>query len=180
MSQNAASWYCIADEATSAPEFPLMTTSVSIASPTEADKQEWRRLYDGYATFYKREMNDRIADLVWSWIHDPNHVLECLLAKTQEGRVVGLAHVREFPRPSLGLTGGFLDDLFVDPQFRGQGVVDALMRALRELAAERGWAQIRWITAEDNYRARSVYDRVGRRTHWVTYDMDPAPAKSKS
>jgi hypothetical protein len=30
---------------------------------------------------------------------------------------------------------------------------------------------IRWITAEDNYRARGVYDRVAVRTPWVTYDI---------
>lgn len=157
-----------------------MTTPVSIVRPTEADKPHWRRLFNGYATFYKREMNDAIAATVWGWIHDPKHVMECLLAKTADGRVVGLAHVRAFPRPSLGVHAGFLDDLFVDPEFRGQGVVDELMRALRELAAERGWSQIRWITADDNYRARSVYDRLGRRTHWITYDMDPAPAKPKT
>ena len=157
-----------------------MTAPLSIVRPTEADKPHWRRLFDGYATFYKREMNDAIAGKVWAWINDPKHAMECLLAKTPDGRVVGLAHVREFSRPSMGATGGFLDDLFVDPEFRGQGVVDELMRALRELAAERDWAVIRWITADDNYRARSVYDRVGRKTHWVTYDMDPAPAKTKT
>lgn len=157
-----------------------MTAPVSIVRPTEADKPHWRRLFDGYATFYKREMNDAIAGKVWTWINDPKHAMECLIAKTPDGRVVGMAHVRAFPRPSMGATGGFLDDLFVDPEFRGQGVVDELMRALRELAAERGWAVIRWITADDNYRARSVYDRVGRKTHWVTYDMDPAPAKTET
>jgi len=156
-----------------------MNLAVSIVRPSQADKPHWRRLFEGYAAFYKREMTDAIAERVWSWIHDPDHALECLIAKTGDGRVVGLAHVRAFPRPSMGAVGGFLDDLFVDPAFRGQGVVDELMRALRELAAERGWVVIRWITAEDNYRARSVYDRVGRRTHWVTYDMDPSPAKPK-
>ena len=122
-------------------------------------------------------MNDQMADRIWGWIHDPAHPVECLLAKDAAGKAVGLAHVRAFPRPLLAATGGFLDDLFVDPAVRGQGVVDALMKALRELAAERGWVSVRWITADDNYRARSVYDRVGRKTPWITYDMDPAPAE---
>jgi hypothetical protein len=30
---------------------------------------------------------------------------------------------------------------------------------------------IRWITADDNYRARAVYDRLGERTKWLTYDI---------
>ena len=33
---------------------------------------------------------------------------------------------------------------------------------------------VRWITAEDNYRARGLYDKVAQRTSWLTYDMAPA------
>ncbi|WP_235438754.1 hypothetical protein [Streptomyces yangpuensis] len=45
--------------------------------------------------------------------------------------------------------------------------------ALRGLAAERGWSVVRWITADDNHRARAKYDQVATRTMWVTYDMAP-------
>jgi hypothetical protein len=30
---------------------------------------------------------------------------------------------------------------------------------------------IRWITADDNYRARAKYDQLASRTPWITYDM---------
>ncbi len=30
---------------------------------------------------------------------------------------------------------------------------------------------MRWITAEDNYRGRSVYDRVALKTSWITYNI---------
>jgi hypothetical protein len=32
---------------------------------------------------------------------------------------------------------------------------------------------VRWITAEDNARARRLYDRVAQKTHWVTYEIRP-------
>jgi hypothetical protein len=41
------------------------------------------------------------------------------------------------------------------------------------LALERGWAVVRWTTADDNYRARAVYDQLATRTTWITYDMSP-------
>lgn len=69
--------------------------------------------------------------------------------------------------------GGFLDDLFVDPSARGEGSVEALLAALRTIGVERGWTVIRWITADDNYRARAKYDQQARRTPWITYDMTP-------
>ena len=34
-----------------------------------------------------------------------------------------------------------------------------------------GWSVLRWITADNNYRARSAYDQVATRTAWVTYDI---------
>jgi GNAT superfamily N-acetyltransferase len=103
-----------------------------------------------------------------------------LVVEGPEG-IVGLAHYREFARPSSASVGGFLDDLFVDPSTRGTGVVDALLAALRNIGGTRGWTVIRWITADDNYRARAKYDQQARRTPWVTYDMstdmpDTSPA----
>jgi GNAT superfamily N-acetyltransferase len=147
-------------------------SQLTIAPPIAKDKADWRRLYDGYATFYKMPMNDPIVDRVWGWINDPTHNLEALVARTPGGRVVGLAHFRAMPRPLTGSTVGFLDDLFVDPEFRGGRVADQLITALGELARQRGWTLIRWLTADDNYRARGVYDRFAKRTMWITYQMD--------
>ena len=35
----------------------------------QSDKEEWAKLYHGYAKFYEMEMNESILDTVWSWIH---------------------------------------------------------------------------------------------------------------
>ena len=70
---------------------------------------------------------------------------------------------------------GRLDDLYVVPAARGTGAVDAILKALREIGRQRGWSKIRWVTADDNYRARSKYDQVAARATWVTYDMQVPP-----
>jgi ribosomal protein S18 acetylase RimI-like enzyme len=93
------------------------------------------------------------------------------MALDAEGRPVGIAHLREFVRPLMSVLGGYLDDLYVDPGQRGGGVVDELFGAAKELGRERGWSLIRWITREDNYRARAVYDRLATKTNWTTYDL---------
>jgi predicted GNAT family acetyltransferase len=68
---------------------------------------------------------------------------------------------------------GYLDAHYVEPSVRGSGAVEALYAEMGRIARERGWAIIRWTTADDNYRARSVYDKVATRTTWITYDMTP-------
>jgi GNAT superfamily N-acetyltransferase len=147
---------------------------ITIGPPRAEDYPDWRRLFEGYATFYKRPMTDEIAGRVWAWLFDPAHALEALVARTADGRLVGLAHFRPMPRPSSGSTAGFLDDLFVDPRLRGQRVADRLLEALAAIGRERGWGVIRWLTADNNYRARGVYDRHATRSMWITYEMDPA------
>jgi hypothetical protein len=47
-----------------------------------------------------------------------------------------------------------------------------LIEAMTKLGRGRGWTLIRWRTADDNYRARGVYDRLATRTMWITYQID--------
>lgn len=136
------------------------------------DREGWDRLYQGYAAFYRVEQTPAMRDRVWAWLTDPAHEVEGFVAETG-GALVGLAHVRAFARPLSASLGGFLDDLFVAPEARGQGVAAALIEAVAVEGRRRGWTVLRWITAEDNARARALYDRVAARTGWVTYDRAP-------
>lgn len=143
-----------------------------VRRPVEADRAAWDRLYAGYAGFYGVAQTPEMRDRVWGWIHDPAHEVEAFVAE-DDGGLVGLAHVRPFARPLSATVGGFLDDLFVAPEARGSGAAEALIRAVAEEGRRRGWSVVRWITAEDNTRARKLYDRVARQTPWVTYDLTP-------
>ena len=100
--------------------------SVTIDRLKDSDKADWRRLYNGYAAFYKMPMTDETAERVWGWLHDADHVQEALVARDSAGRVIGLAHFRAMPSPLRGAYAGFLDDLFVDPGARGSGAADGL------------------------------------------------------
>ncbi|WP_189918807.1 GNAT family N-acetyltransferase [Kitasatospora xanthocidica] len=148
----------------------------SVGAPEADEFAAWRELFRGYCDFYRVPCPDEKAELVWSWLRDPAHELDGLLVRDGEGRPVGLAHYRPFARPLHGAVGCFLDDLFVAPEVRGGGAVDLLLARLREIAAERGWVTVRWITSETNYRARAKYDQVATRTPFLTYDMAPDTA----
>jgi GNAT superfamily N-acetyltransferase len=144
---------------------------LTVTGVRAGDRARWRELYQGYAAFYRMPLADADYERVWSWIHDPARETRCLVAREADGTPVGLAHYRAYDSPLRG-TSGFLDDLFVDPARRGGGAADALLTELRRIAAEEGWATVRWNTAEDNYRARGVYDRHATRTVFLTYSMD--------
>ena len=147
-------------------------TEMLVEPPQPNDKAAWRDLFDGYQRFYMMPENPQVAETVWQWIHDPTHPTECLLAREPSGQVVGLAHFRALPRPLSGTEAGFLDDLFVIPEVRGNGAADALIAAIGAIGRERGWSWLRWFTAENNYRARALYDRVASLSQWKTYQLD--------
>jgi GNAT superfamily N-acetyltransferase len=146
-------------------------TGFTIVPLAPRHRADWERLYAGYAAFYRVAQTDAMRERVWGWIADPEHEVNALVAEDADGSAIGLAHYREFARPLMAATGGFLDDLFVDPAQRGRRVADALIEAVAGIGRQRGWGVIRWITADDNYRGRGVYDRLATRTMWVTYDL---------
>ena len=134
------------------------------------DKEQWENLYEGYAKFYKVEMNKTILKTVWNWIHDKNHEVEGIVYEINN-KIVGLAHYRKMPRPLRGQEIGFLDDLYVDPDYRRKGIGENFLNYLKELSKSRGWNLIRWLTHDDNIKAKSLYDRVAEKTNWDLYEL---------
>ena len=134
------------------------------------DKDQWEKLYKGYADFYKVEMNNNILQIVWNWLHDKNHEVNGLVYEV-EGNIVGLAHYRRMPSPLRGQDIGFLDDLFVNPEHRGQRIGEKLINKIKEISNSKRWKLVRWITREDNISAKSLYDRVSEKTSWDVYEL---------
>jgi GNAT superfamily N-acetyltransferase len=144
--------------------------AVTIVPAAAEHRAAWGRLYAGYAAFYKIEQTEAMRDTVWGWLMDPAHEVKGVIALDEAGAPVGLTHYRPYARPLRGGYGGFIDDIFVDPACRGQRIADALIEAVAAIGRAKGWGVIRWITADDNYRGRGVYDRLATRTMWITYD----------
>ena len=138
------------------------------------DRDSWEGLYRGYADFYKVETDVEKLESLFSWLMDPTHVCEGIVALDAQARLIGLAHYRAMPSPLRGAEIGFLDDLFVDPSCRGSGAAEALLRHVDAIAQTKGWPVVRWITRDNNYRARGLYDRLALRSDWITYEMTEA------
>ena len=134
------------------------------------DKEQWKELYKGYANFYKVEMNIQILEKVWSWLHNENHELNGIVYEI-DGNIVALAHYRRMPRPLKGQDIGFLDDLFVEPIHRGKKIGEKLLNELKNISKSKEWGLIRWLTRDDNLRAKALYDRVAKKTSWDLYEL---------
>ena len=147
-----------------------MTVTVRAIEP--ADGEAWRPLFTAYGVFYETTFDDAVLDAVWSLLITDGSGVDALVAEDAHGDVVGFAHYRSHPDTFTGGRDWFLDDLYVTEEARGLGAATELIGHLTALARETSPdGTLRWITAEDNHRAQRVYDRLAKRTTWVTYEV---------
>ena len=135
------------------------------------DKVEWKKLYQGYADFYKVEITEQTLSTVWNWLHDSKHELHGLGYEINN-KIVAIAHYRRMPSPLKAKYIGFLDDLYVHPDFRGRKIGEEIINKLNQISQDEGWGLIRWITRNNNYNAKSLYDRVAKKSTWDVYELD--------
>ena len=143
----------------------------SIRALDASDFDNWLDVYRFYAEHYKSDLTDDGISATWAWLMDAGHPLTGIVAE-DEGQLIGLAHYRAMPSPLRGVNLGFLDDLVVKPQDRGSDAAKLLLGELKSIGKKAKWAKIRWITRDDNYRARALYDKVATKTNWAMYEMD--------
>ena len=146
--------------------------TVAIKALEQDHYDQWLTLYHGYADHYRATLTDDGIKTTWGWLMDQTHPLTGLVALDGD-QLIGLAHFRGMPSPLRGAEIGFLDDLFVNPASRGQQAGELMLMALKEIANDKDWPVVRWITRDNNYRARSLYDRHAIKTDWNTYEMLP-------
>ncbi|MCW2389639.1 GNAT superfamily N-acetyltransferase [Sphingobium sp. B11D3B] len=145
-----------------------ITSDVILNPITEADKEAWLGLWAQYLIFYKADVSDAVTELSWQRLLDANEPMGCILAR-QGGNAVGFAnHVQHRSTWTRG-DYLYLEDLFVDPSARGQGVGGKLISALYTLAAQSGCSRVYWHTHQTNSTAMRLYDWVGERSGFVHY-----------
>jgi len=133
------------------------------------DQDVWRSLFHAYGVFYETDLADEVLDHVWSAIR--GDAIRAYVAE-QDGVVIGFAHARTHTATfSIG-EDWYLEDLFVDPSARAGGVGTAIIEHLVKIARREGGGVLRWITAESNATAQRVYDKLAKRTTWVTYEIE--------
>lgn len=134
-----------------------------------ADKPRWSELWSGYLEFYKCDLPSESTNVVWRRLADPDDQPYGLVALDATDQVVGFVHYH-FHLSTWSPAGYcYLEDLFVDPNYRGGGAGRALIEAVYKAADKRGATRVYWHTENTNARARGLYDQVAELTPFVQY-----------
>jgi len=134
---------------------------VRIAPAAESDVPDIHALIRALADYERlaHHLVSTEADLRRD-LFGPRPYAEVILAKSGED-TIGFALFFHNYSTFLGRPGIYLEDLFVLPERRGQGVGRALLVALARIATERGCGRLEWSVLDWNDTAIGFYRRMG-------------------
>ncbi len=123
---------------------------------------------------YEKEPDAVVAtpDGLRAQLEEPNPPFECYFGDL-DGSAAGFALFFSNYSTWRGRPGLYLEDLFVLPRFRKQGVGIALLRHLGKLAVERGCGRMEWSCLDWNTPAIDFYVKLGAvpMDGWTTFRL---------
>ena len=149
-------------------------TDFQIRWATDQDAGVILDLIRGLAVYEKEP--DQVACTVEDIVRDgfgEKPFFEVLLAEREE-RAVGFALFFFNWSTWTGKPTLYLEDLFVLPEYRQEGIGAALLRRCARVAVDRGCARFEWAVLDWNQPARDFYHRLGaaHKEEWLPYRID--------
>ena len=110
---------------------------------------------------YEKMLPEVVAteELLREWIFEKQKA-EVIFA-LESGKEVGFALFFHNFSTFLGRAGIYLEDLYVKPEFRGRGYGKGLLKALANIAVERGCGRLEWSCLDWNKPSIDFYRALG-------------------
>ena len=134
------------------------------------DHDRWAALWRDYLAFYETELPEDVYAATWARILDPGSAIHAFGVRDAGGRLVGITHYLTHAHAWSRADACYLQDLFVDADYRGRGYARALIAAVASAARERGCSRLYWTTQESNTTARRLYDTVAEYKGFIRYE----------
>jgi ribosomal protein S18 acetylase RimI-like enzyme len=141
-----------------------------IEEVTDKNIKDVLPLIKEYQVFYGVE---KIAD-------KKNKLFFSQFAKNHQNGILHLYRVKEKAIGFTTIYKGFsstraeaiaiLNDLYIQPAFRGNGYGKELVNNALNIAKSMGFSRLQWLTAEDNGAAQKLYNNLGaNKSSWFFY-----------
>ncbi|MCI5049302.1 MAG: GNAT family N-acetyltransferase [Rickettsiales bacterium] len=125
---------------------------------------EYEKMLDEVSIDAKRLHEELFGPQPWAFV----------LIAEWDGKPAGFAvNYRTFST-FLGKHGIYIEDLFVDPAFRGKKIGYELVKAVAKVAVEEGCERVDWQVLTWNQPSIDFYDQLGayNREGWYNYRLE--------
>lgn len=129
---------------------------------------QWLALWQSYLKFYKAEMSRIQSITSWNRITNPAQQDLFGFGIFKEDQLVGFVHLVSHPSTWTSLPYCYLQDLYVDENYRQQGLARQLIEYVYAYCKE-DFDRVYWLTHETNQTAQYLYDRIASKTGFIQY-----------
>ena len=132
---------------------------IRLAIPDDAEDIH-RLIYE--LAVYEKAPDEMVAtiDQINGSLFNNQPVAFCHVAEV-DGQIVGIALWFLNYSTWLGKPGVYLEDLFVQPEYRGHGIGKDFMKTLAQLCIERGYERFQWWVLDWNEPSIEFYKSFG-------------------
>jgi len=145
---------------------------IEIRPLINSDKEEWRQLWTGYLEYYETTVPEAVYTSSFERMLAGNQGAPnefCGLIARVNNQPAGLVHFLYHRHGWKIENVCYLQDLFVDPGYRGTGLGRQLIEAVYSSADAADSPSVYWLTQDFNEAGRRLYDRVGVLTPFIKY-----------
>jgi len=104
-----------------------------------SDWDDWKRLWTGYLTYYETSVAEEIYEVTFNRLLGDDPQDFSGILAEKDGKIIGLTHYR------------------------------ALIEAVYKAADDAEAPSVYWLTQDFNKTARTLYDRIGKKTPFIRY-----------
>lgn len=145
--------------------------TVNIGPLKAQHRDQWLGLWAQLTAFYGSELAKGIYDQSFARLTDKDQRQTGAFLALNEHEAVGMVHFVAYPHNWKPEPVCYLQDLFIVPSHRRQGLAQALIEKVAQHAQAMSWAPPHWMTNDDNVPARALYDRIATLTPYVKYQL---------
>ena len=130
------------------------------------------RMLDAVVGFFEAQLQEHeilssrkdLRQVAETVMRDPRYGF-MLVASAPDGSPIGVAYASSLLSMEHGGVSGWIEELYVSPQWRGQGIGSRLIDEVVARAKEAGWRALDLEVDVSHQRAKSLYLRHQFRSH---------------
>ena len=141
---------------------------MQIRTASTSDYESLIQLFQEFALFIRvpEKMNNSVAQLM-----DEKDYFHALVVENDQGTIIGFV---SYFYAYYTWTGKslYMDDLYVKPNYRGQGIGTALLQKLIDLGKKEKCKKLKWQVTNWNHKAQEFYKKMGASIDDVEINCD--------
>ena len=139
--------------------------SIQIRPLLPNDFPNWLPLWDANNLGHK---NEKVTTETWSRLTNENSAV-CGICALKNGEMVGLVHYILHPTTGAIEHACYMQDVYVDENYRGQGIAKKMIIDLIEIGKKEKWSRLYWLADAENEAAQALYKNIGIKMNFTLH-----------